>query len=68
MLLHLLHILSVFTSSPFAIAFTINTNTFRKCNDRKDITTTTCSSTFKVGMTSTVIDYEDEITEETNPM
>jgi len=61
--------LSVFTSSPFAIAFTINTNKIRHCNDRKDITTyTSCSSTFKVGMTSTIIDYENEITEETNPM
>jgi len=70
-MLHLLHVVLCITSSPFAIAFTIsNTNIFRHCNDdRIDITTyTSCSSTFKVGMTSTIIDYENEITEETNPM
>jgi len=63
--------LSVFTFSQFAIAFTINTNKIKNCNDRLDMTTsyyTGCSSTFKVGMTSTIIDYENEITEETNPM
>ena len=61
--------LSVFTFSQFAIGFTINTNKIRHCNDRIDMTTYTgCSSTFKVGMASTIIDYENEITEETNPM
>ena len=74
-LITLLHVLCI-TSSQFAIAFTINTykSYSRHCND---IVSTTHTGTgrsissqvsFKVGMTSTIIDYENEITEETNPM
>lgn len=73
-LITLLHVLCI-TSSQFAIAFTINT--IKHCNNDRIDTTTCChnnirskqySPTLKVGMTSTIIDYENEITEETNPM
>ena len=73
-LITLLHVLCI-TSSQFAIAFTIKTykSNSRHCNDILSTTHTgrsisSSQVSFKVGMTSTIIDYENEITEETNPM